>query len=584
MAERDQQGQRVGGDQLNVAGDADIGQVGDRVETGGDYVAGSVIGRDQFRVNSGYIIRAERGSTIIINERQASQERRLPSARIFVSYKRHAADDEALALYLKQFLDARGNRVFIDQTMRTGTRWLEEIDRQIRKADFLIVLLSAESAQSEMLQSEVRRAYACHQQQGKPDILPIRLNFEELLPYSIDAFINPLQYVVWRNQQDNERVGYEVLAAMGAILPAQPEITVLAQTKATDTKPTAPLPQADPRLADALPPGGAIRQQDWWLYIERKEDAKLHKQLHRNGTITTIRAPRQMGKSSLLIRGVAEAKSNRQHTVLLDLQRLNRRVLVSADTFLRYIAHFIARRLRLDTNVIDTHWQSGLGSQDKITYYLEDYVLPTLDRPLILAIDEADRLLETEFYSDFFAMLRFWYNNAALDPLWQMLNLVLVISTEPYLLIADVNQSPFNVGERLNLRDFNSEQIAKLNRQHGCPLNQQELPQLMQLLGGHPYLTRRAFHVLYSEGLSWLQLLEQATADTGAFADHLRHLQWIVWEQKTLRQSLQRVLRAKAVSDDLVYMRLVQAGLIKGSGTTFSMRCDLYQHYFAERL
>jgi len=86
------------------------------------------------------------------------------------------------------------------------------------------------------------------------------------------------------------------------------------------------------------------------------------------------------------------------------------------------------------------------GPQDKLTYLMEDYILSKSDSPIVLAMDEADRLLQTPFHSDFFALVRAWHNSRALDDRWNKLNIVMVISTEPYLLIADPNQSPFNVG------------------------------------------------------------------------------------------------------------------------------------------
>ena len=79
-----------------------------------------------------------------------------------------------------------------------------------------------------------------------------------------------------------------------------------------------------------------------------------------------------------------------------------------------------------------------------------------------LALDEVDRLLQTPFHSDFFALLRSWHNSRALDEQWDKLNMIMVISTEPYLLIADVNQSPFNVGLKIYLEDFNEAQIRDL--------------------------------------------------------------------------------------------------------------------------
>jgi hypothetical protein len=50
------------------------------------------------------------------------------------------------------------------------------------------------------------------------------------------------------------------------------------------------------------------------------------------------------------------------------------------------------------------------------------------------------------------------------------LDLVLVTSAEPYEFIVYRNQSPFNVGEVIDLADFTAEQVADLNGRHGTPL------------------------------------------------------------------------------------------------------------------
>ena len=100
----------------------------------------------------------------------------------------------------------------------------------------------------------------------------------------------------------------------------------------------------------------------------------------------------------------------------------------------------------------------------------------------------------SEFKKHFFALLRSWDSRRAFDANWRKLNLVVVISTHPYLLIDDVNLSPFNVGLNIQLKDFNSDQVADLNQRHGSPLMPEEIPALMALLGGHPYLVRQAFY------------------------------------------------------------------------------------------
>lgn len=46
------------------------------------------------------------------------------------------------------------------------------------------------------------------------------------------------------------------------------------------------------------------------------------------------------------------------------------------------------------------------------------------------------------------------------------------------------------MGEILNLEDFTPAQVAELNRRHDNPLTNEEERRLVEVLGGHPYLTR----------------------------------------------------------------------------------------------
>jgi hypothetical protein len=512
---------------------------------------------------------------------------------LFICYKRSAASDQKLATYLSQFLAQHGQEVFIDQTLRTGDNWLEEIDQQIKASDFLIVLLSKESADSEMVQAEVSRAYEYRKLQGKPHPVPVRLAYEGLLPYTLAAFLSPQQYVVWQNEADNERVAHDILAAVEGRLPLQTPIPTKPVTNiiSEDGRPIAeteslqlPLPEFDPRFLAELPaPGGAVKLRDT-LYVEREADGQLKRELTKWGSTTTIRASRQMGKTSLLMRGLHQARQEGAKVISLDFQGFGHDQLASPDVFLHELAKLICHELRLDDAEVDKMWQGSLGALNKLTFFLEDYVLPRFEQPLILAMDEADYLLlHTSFYQDFFGLVRSWHNRRTREA-WEKFNLVLVISTEPYLLIDDVSQSPFNVGLKLELADFSEAQVRDLNQRHGFPVAESYLPQFTTWLNGHPYLTRKALYTMVTERLAWPDLLRVAASDQGPFADHLRRHQWGLRDKPQLREALAQIIRSNRCSDELALFRLLRAGLIKGSGDVYTCRCDLYRLYFKDKL
>jgi hypothetical protein len=534
---------------------------------------------------------------------------------IFICYKRHTEPDEALALALRQGLTARGYQVFIDQTMRAGDEWLRVIDEQIRACEVLLVLLSPASAESEMVQYEVSRAYEYRRRQGHPRTLPVRVNYDAMLPYNLAPYVSALQYATWRSEDDTPGLVDEIIAVLRRVSVgdltqqkssfAEGHLSSFSEGLLTEEIPALsedgrivddadalhpPLPTFDPRGVRLRAPGGAVRLSDR-LYVRREADAVLEWQIVGPGTLTTIRAPRQTGKSSLLMRGLQYAReqdldeaATRADVVFIDLQQANADFLTSADRFLHYLAEAIALELGQDATPVAQAWDGPLGPQDKLTRWMQTHVLPTVSARLVLALDEADRLLDRPFRNDFFALLRAWYNKASYMPLWEKLNLVLVISTEPHLLIQDMNQSPFNVGETLYLEDFTPDQVRDLNRRHPAPLEEHHLPALMDLLGGHPYLTRMALYTLAKRRWRWAQLVDGATDDLGPFGSHLRRYYGLLRDAPALRAALAQILHRRCCDDADAFYRLMRAGLVKGHDRACDYRCGLYRRYFEDKL
>jgi hypothetical protein len=516
--------------------------------------------------------------------------------RVFISYRHNTQPDERLADLLFRELHGCGHAPFIDRSMSVGTAWLDEIDAQMCQSDFLVVLLSRQSADSEMVKAEIHRAYQYLLRQGNPRILPVRISYEDMLPYAIDAFLDPVQYVSWKDASDDLGVIAEIIRVIEGgtastsgtpVRPAFPIQAALSEdgrllSQANAGSLAAPLPQFDPRFLDELEaPGGALRPNDRF-YIERESDLRLRRELVRTGSTITIRGSRQVGKSSLLVRGLHLVR-DRTRLMHLDLQAVDRSHLQTAETFLHYLARLVARKTQVSSEIVDQVWGDILGPQDKLTKLMEEEILPSSAGRFILALDEADRLLETGFATDFFSLLRSWHNSRALDDLWSAFNLVMVISTEPYLLIADSTQSPFNVGLKLVVDDFSLEQVQDLNRRHGEPVSAAHLPRFMALLNGHPYLTRKALYTLVAEKLSWDELLNTAALDHGPFGDHLRHQLWLMRDEPRLQEALKQIIRTHRCTNDATLFRLQRAGLVKTSGEMCACRCELYSLYFKDK-
>jgi hypothetical protein len=502
-------------------------------------------------------------------------------AKIFISYKRNVKPDEPLALWLSEALQEHCD-VFIDQDMPVGTAWAERIQAELETCDYLIPLLSEHSVHSEMVEAEIRTAHHLGKARaGKPGILPIRVAYTAPFEYPLSAYLDRLNWAVWESEADTEPLIEELLSAI-----AGGELSIASgAAKSEIVRPTEPVdlprprPSADPIRLEH--PNGTMDPESRF-YIEREGDALCQTDIARQGVTITIKAPRQLGKSSLLVRTMECAAAAGKTVAFLDFQLFDRDALESPEAFFRTFCHWITDELDL-ADEADRFWEAKLGYVQRCSRYFKRHVLHKVDGSLVLAMDEVDRMFYCPFRSDFFGMLRSWHNSRRPGNEWKRLDLALVISTEPYLLIDNPTQSPFNVVEAIELDDFTPDQVRDLNARHGRPLSEAQLSRLISLVGGHPYLVRRTLYLIASGQTDAETLLANAARDDGPFGDHLRRHLFRFRDKPDLRQAMAQILARNTCADDLHFFRLRGAGLARRAGPAVVPRYGLYDVYFRER-
>ncbi|MBG1266265.1 AAA-like domain-containing protein [Nostoc sp. WHI] len=502
--------------------------------------------------------------------------------RIFISYKRNASPDEPVAVQVYEALSQQ-HKVFIDQTMSVGTRWAECIEAEIRQADFLITFLSALSTNSEMVVAEIETAHhLAKSQAGCPIILPVRLAYQEPFLYPLSAYLNGINWAFWKDENDTPRLIAELLQAVsgGALAISEEKSKADLLQMSEPSLLLRPFPSAQPVSLEM--PEGTMEAQSAF-YVERSSDALALQTIERQGVTITIKGPRQMGKSSLLIRTIHTAVNAGKRVALLDFQLFDKAALTNADLFFRQFCTWLTDELEM-TDKVDEYWNMPLGNSQRCTRYVGRYLLKEFGNPIVLAMDEVERVFDTDFRSDFFGMLRSWHNSRATTPIWKQLDLALVTSTEPYQLIDNLNQSPFNVGLVIDLEDFTAAQVADLNRRHGSPINANEEKQLMALLGGHPYLVRLALYSVAIARLYPTELFANAIADNGLFGNHLRNHLFRLHNKQELVKGMFQVIHQNTCEDESIFFRLRGAGLVRRQGRVVLPRCQLYADYFREHL
>lgn len=320
------------------------------------------------------------------------------------------------------------------------------------------------------------------------------------------------------------------------------------------------------------------------FYLERSADRHALDAITRQGVTMTIKGPAKMGKTSLLYRVRAAAEAHGKRTLCLNFREFDGQALTDANTFFTQFCRRISEELGL-ADQVDATWNTTSTNPANCRRYITRHILQDAESTIVLALENVDTIFGAPFRSDFFGMLRSWHDDSQYRPIWKKLDRVLVTSTEPYQFIEDINKSPFNVGEVIDLDDFTLEQVADLNRRHGTPLTADELFRLMHLLNGHPYLVRRALYLVSKQFITATDLFAQATSEDGPFRAHLAALLADLMDSKAeVRQALQQVISQQSCADHQLYFRLRGAGLVRREGQKVYPRCQLYADFFQERL
>lgn len=322
------------------------------------------------------------------------------------------------------------------------------------------------------------------------------------------------------------------------------------------------------------------------FYLKRSYlEEQIYQEIKKPGALIRIKAPKEMGKTSLLLRILDYAKHQGYCTISLNLEQVEQTILSDLNQLLRWLCANIARQLQLQP-MLDEYWDEDLGSKVSCTVYFQEYLLESINTPLILALDEVNHIFEhPQVAKDFLPLLRSWYEEAKRLPIWQKLRLVVVHSTDIYVPL-ELNQSPFNVGLPIQLDNFSQEEIQQLAQCYGLNWTDGEgARQLMAMVGGHPALVHLALYHLSRKEVTLSQLLETAPIASKIYSYHLQRHWATLQKQPELAQAFDNVLNANEaiLLDPIFTHKLSSMGLIKLSGSEAMASCELYRRFFTKK-
>ncbi len=327
--------------------------------------------------------------------------------RVFISYRSQEPDASLAQEFHDQLVAASHKPFMAAASISWGQNWVERIDEELKRCDYFLLLLSEQSASSDMVAGEVRTARRLRDKLGKPVILPVRVNLplDDPLNYELRSFLQTIQQRQWKSEADTPVILSEILALLSTGTAPEPVAEEMTPTPVVETRNRPPLPVAELEL-----PGGTMQLASQF-YVQREPwESRCYGQIEKKAGLIRIKAPRQMGKTSLLARICHHATEQGYRTATLDFLETDEAIFEDLTVFLKRFCAMVSRKLGISPRKVLEFWDDELfGPKDNCNDYFEQGILADLTVPLFLGLDELDRLFpHNAVAKEFLSMLRAW--------------------------------------------------------------------------------------------------------------------------------------------------------------------------------
>ncbi len=248
--------------------------------------------------------------------------------------------------------------------------------------------------------------------------------------------------------------------------------------------------------------GGSL-SNDAPTYIVREADSELYQAL-KTGQFCYILNSRQMGKSSILVRSRHLLQQEGFKCTTIDMTRIGSENITLSQWY-KGIVSELWRGLNLVGKVNLKSWwleQEDVSVLQSLSNFIEEILLGKLPgEKIIIFIDEIDSILSLNFsVDDFFALIRFCYNQRAINPEYNRLTFAIFGVATPSDLINDKKRTPFNIGKAIELQGFKPEETEPLAQGLAPYIENPEkvVREILSWTGGQPFLTQKICDLVLS--------------------------------------------------------------------------------------
>ena len=217
----------------------------------------------------------------------------------------------------------------------------------------------------------------------------------------------------------------------------------------------------------------------------------------KNSELIRIKAPKMWGKSYLLKHLSRYNKEELKcDSIYIDIKVFVDQSLLTDDVsnFVKDICQFICESLDISISM-ERFWKKDESMTLNLVRFFEDKLIPRLDKPLCLILDEIDWLFHNVADTFLYAIRYVWTRAITKREQWSNLKLFMAYNTD---IPNPQNSIILDYGTSLYLPPFQTQEIQELAKRYSeiTEFNEHQVAAVYKLVGGNPYLVKTTLNLI----------------------------------------------------------------------------------------